>query len=600
MAGELSLRKSVSVPHETLRSLLSDAIIELCRREAFYVEELRIEGTVCVVSDRSSALIVQITEQVGNKTTSVTHDAYMTGSDGQLPTIDNMTTKLNSCPSASETQTTSCAGAVEGTTGPLAMKQCYIRRRLRSCRHCGAHFIRLGSLQSHIRRRHPLAVLSTRRKGLTSFMSSSESGQPAATACNNVGSRTDVSFSRNSDATFNQNMLLNAMKSEPGFPPDSLAHGFPADLNLGLQQMVRTLSMMSSLPINNNSHHFPPSFSVASSGNSCQADDDPVVELRRSADGKFACPYCTKTYGFKHSLKEHIDVHRGRRPHVCRHCGASFAHLASLCAHIRRRHDDRMPAEFRCSLCGEKLMNLQSLKQHRTWRHKDAPRLSDPIPATPNDLSSPPPPTMPISSTDHLLGGTKKDSGQSSFSHGQRSVTTPWSSPVFPGASGASCTSVDLLQSKLQSSAVNTRAPLITSQHKDTVATATDIPSFDSFEFHSFLPSVNDFQPVSGAASWSAGHVTTPGISDTTNCHGGQMSAPAAHQKFFSDTPELPGHSQSGKTQSSLQYRPSDGMPDPYFMTAVCPICNAKFRTESEYRRHVACNPNHVTLSWRQ
>jgi len=37
------------------------------------------------------------------------------------------------------------------------------------------------------------------------------------------------------------------------------------------------------------------------------------VELRRSADGKFACPYCTKTYSFKHSLKEHIDVHRGRR-----------------------------------------------------------------------------------------------------------------------------------------------------------------------------------------------------------------------------------------------------------------------------------------------
>jgi len=55
---------TVSFTQQSLRSLLSDAIIELCRREAFYIEELRIEGTICVVSDRSSALIVQITEQV--------------------------------------------------------------------------------------------------------------------------------------------------------------------------------------------------------------------------------------------------------------------------------------------------------------------------------------------------------------------------------------------------------------------------------------------------------------------------------------------------------------------------------------------------------
>ena len=53
---------------QALRCILSDAIIELCRREAFYITELRIEGTICVVSDRSSALIIQITEQVGEKT----------------------------------------------------------------------------------------------------------------------------------------------------------------------------------------------------------------------------------------------------------------------------------------------------------------------------------------------------------------------------------------------------------------------------------------------------------------------------------------------------------------------------------------------------
>ena len=582
--------KSVSLPHQTLRTLLSDAIIELCRREAFYVEELRIEGTVCVVSDRSSALIVQITEQVGNKTSAGAEaDA---ADEAQLPV--DVTTKLN-FGAVSETQNTSRID--EGSTSSVAVKH-YVHRRLRSCRHCGAHFIRLGSLQSHIRRRHPLAVFSSRRKGLTSYLSSSKSRKTSSMCGEEVnGTGVGVSTRNPPEVGFNQNMLLSAMKSEPGFSADPV-HGFPPDLNLGLQQMVRTLSMMSSLPISNNSH-FPPAFTMTSSANSFPADDDPI-ELRRSADGKFACPYCTKTYGFKHSLKEHIDVHRGRRPHVCRHCGASFAHLASLCAHIRRRHDDRMPAEFRCSLCGEKLMNLQSLKQHRTWRHKDAPRLSDPLPPIPTTVSNSqnPPRGAPMSAGagDHLPGG-KRD-GQSAIGNfllPQRSSATPWSSAVFPNTNvSSSCTSLDL-QSKQPPSTQSARAM---THRKD--STNTDLPAFDGFEFHGFLPSVNDFQAVA-ATSWSSGHVTTPGVTapgvDITDCHS-HMAA----SKFFPDAPELPataGHSQS-KTPSGLQYRAADGIPDPYFMTAVCPGCSSKFRTETEYRRHVACNPDHVTLSWRQ
>ena len=191
---------------------------------------------------------------------------------------------------------------------------------------------------------------------------------------------------------------------------------------------------------------------------------------------------------------------------------------------------------------------------------------------------------------DQLLGG-KKDGrlAGDNFTHVQRSATSPWTSGVFPSV-GAACTTVDL-QSKMPSAA-NAR---LLSQRKDST---TDLPPFDGFEFHGFLPSVNDFQPVA-ATSWSSGHVTTPGV-DSVNCHA-QMSASTSH-KFFPETPEIPattGHSQS-KTPSDLQYRPAERIPDPYFMTAVCPGCSAKFRTETEYRRHVACNPDHVTLSWRQ
>jgi len=503
---------------ETLRSLLSDAIIELCRREAFYVEELRIEGTVCVVSDRSSALIVQITEQVGNTTSDVTNELDK-ARNHQLPVVT--ATKLNFNPMMS-------------STGQSTAVKHYARRRLHSCRHCGAHFIRLGSLRSHVRRRHPLAVFSPRRRKVAT---SQIQQQPAVCSVGETGS------------SVNQKMVMSAMKSEP-LSGETMNHGFPPDLNLSLQQMVRTLSMMSSLPISNNAHFPPAAFTM-----SAPASDDPV-ELRRSADGKFACPYCTKTYGFKHSLKEHIDVHRGRRPHICRHCGASFAHLASLCAHIRRRHDDRMPAEFRCSLCGEKLMNLQSLKQHRTWRHKDAPRLSDPLPPLLSDN------TM----SDHLPGG-KKDGN---LSHVERSPVAPW----FLSSSA----SVDVQSKPLSSTATRP-----SDQRKEST---TDLSTpFDGFDFHGFLPSVNDFPSVA-VTSWST--------VNSGHCH--------TSHKFFTDTVTAAAGQSQSKTPaaSDLQYHQAGTIPDSYFMTAVCPGCSTKFRTETEYRRHVACNPDHVTLSWRQ
>ena len=93
--------------------------------------------------------------------------------------------------------------------------------------------------------------------------------------------------------------------------------------------------------------------------------------FERTIDGKFQCPYCVKSYNFKHTLKDHINKHMGKRPHVCKHCGDTFTHLASLCAHIKRRHAEHMPDDYKCEICHDKFMNYQSLKQHHTWRHRD-------------------------------------------------------------------------------------------------------------------------------------------------------------------------------------------------------------------------------------
>ena len=50
---------------EKLRSRIRAAVVALCQEDAFYLSELRIEGTLCIVSDRTSVLVTQITEQVG-------------------------------------------------------------------------------------------------------------------------------------------------------------------------------------------------------------------------------------------------------------------------------------------------------------------------------------------------------------------------------------------------------------------------------------------------------------------------------------------------------------------------------------------------------
>ncbi|ELU16012.1 hypothetical protein CAPTEDRAFT_46375, partial [Capitella teleta] len=92
------------------------------------------------------------------------------------------------------------------------------------------------------------------------------------------------------------------------------------------------------------------------------------AHFARTEEGKFQCPYCEKAYNFKHTLKDHINKHTGLRPHVCKHCGDSFTHLASLCNHIKRRHEEKIPQvrnySFKCKLCGHLLKARKSLYEH--------------------------------------------------------------------------------------------------------------------------------------------------------------------------------------------------------------------------------------------
>ena len=258
---------------EKLRSLLIDAIVELCQRESFYVEELRIEGTICIVSDQTSVVVAQITEQVGEKG-NIRNGRQMDESTSLM--IDSEDDECSKNSSSEEKQ---------------------------------------GLCQDVVKDRF-------------------------------LGLKASSTVSAFDDAMSE----LTRPQRDDQDPDEKLADGSSDMINHSRLELE-----MLSLPEKN------------------ATEVDTNVRLLRSSDGKFQCPYCSKSYGFKHTLKEHLNKHLGLRPHVCRHCGDAFTHLASLCAHVKRRHDDQMPMDFQCVICMEKLMNFQSLKQHYTWRHKDTP-----------------------------------------------------------------------------------------------------------------------------------------------------------------------------------------------------------------------------------
>lgn len=289
-----------------LRSLLTDAIVELCRRESFYVEELRIEGTICIVSDRNSVVIAQITEQVGEKTSDAEVDNERITFEDDDDTLPFRNKDLNA---DDETRSNTSREEVELKTEDRA----------------GGGGRMDGS--SNAMYESKSLALETNHLDETAM---------------NVGLEV-------------AEQLANIMSMYDQMPK--------SECDSPLRQLSPFIHSQSSSAVQA-SDVLPPLADVI-------AELDDSISLERSANGKFQCPYCAKAYGFKHTLKEHLNKHLGKRPHICKHCGDTFTHLASLCAHVKRRHDDQMPMEFQCAICHEKLMNYQSLKQHYTWRHKD-------------------------------------------------------------------------------------------------------------------------------------------------------------------------------------------------------------------------------------
>lgn len=79
------------------------------------------------------------------------------------------------------------------------------------------------------------------------------------------------------------------------------------------------------------------------------------------SDYRFRCPHCDKCFVRPASLREHINVHTGKRGYNCEFCGKIFRTDSALNTH-RRIHLGVRP--YKCHVCERTFTQNKTLKNH--------------------------------------------------------------------------------------------------------------------------------------------------------------------------------------------------------------------------------------------
>ncbi|XP_072550357.1 transcription factor E4F1 isoform X2 [Salminus brasiliensis] len=92
-----------------------------------------------------------------------------------------------------------------------------------------------------------------------------------------------------------------------------------------------------------------------------QTSDPTKLIVRLTADGRYICHICEKTFKTTNILRTHLFTHTDRKDFKCELCGTAFRTKGSLIRH-KRRHTDERP--YRCNQCGLSFRESGALTRH--------------------------------------------------------------------------------------------------------------------------------------------------------------------------------------------------------------------------------------------
>uniref|UniRef100_A0A3B1JSH6 Transcription factor E4F1 n=1 Tax=Astyanax mexicanus TaxID=7994 RepID=A0A3B1JSH6_ASTMX len=92
-----------------------------------------------------------------------------------------------------------------------------------------------------------------------------------------------------------------------------------------------------------------------------QTSDNTKLVVRLTADGRYICHICEKTFKTTNILRTHLFTHTDRKDFKCELCDTAFRTKGSLIRH-KRRHTDERP--YRCNQCGLSFRESGALTRH--------------------------------------------------------------------------------------------------------------------------------------------------------------------------------------------------------------------------------------------
>ncbi|XP_046675144.1 zinc finger protein 37-like isoform X2 [Homalodisca vitripennis] len=80
------------------------------------------------------------------------------------------------------------------------------------------------------------------------------------------------------------------------------------------------------------------------------------------------CEFCGRVLSTKATLREHIMIHTGEKPHQCLLCGKSFRHKANLVVHV---NGHAVVSTYKCKKCNKAFTKKMDFEKHLKY-HVDA------------------------------------------------------------------------------------------------------------------------------------------------------------------------------------------------------------------------------------